>query len=481
MVRRLRVIGAVLAVAGAFGLAAGASPHRQNKPANAHIDRIFAEWDRRDSPGCAAALYQNGRITYERGYGMADLEHDVAIAPDSVFYVGSVSKQFTAMTAALAIQQGRLSLDDSIRKFLPELPDYVAGIAVQHLIHHTSGLRDYNTLLSIAGRRGDEAFDNLTVLRITAKQRELNFKPGDEFLYSNTGYTLLATVVERAVGKPFATYASEQIFEPLGMAVTHYHVDESRLVKGRAMAYAGRPGTLGLDTPNNERAGAGGLFTNVRDLLRWDENFYDARIGGQSLVAQLQSTGTLNNGTALDYAWGLQIGRYRGLKIVEHGGSLGGYRAHLLRFPEQHFSVALLCNLASIAPGNLARRVADASLGSRFIEPKPVTSSTPPPADGPSAAAANSPPSDPRAPMTDCVGKFYSDEVDATFTVDVTDGTLTLRRDSDAEAARLDPAGPDRFRFRGMTLRFERSPKGDVNALVVDAGRVRGIRFSRVP
>jgi CubicO group peptidase (beta-lactamase class C family) len=152
-----------------------AAPAAQSSPGKLEIDRVFAEWDRRDSPGCALSIYQDGRIVYERGYGMADLEHYVPISPASVFYVGSLSKQFTAMAAALAIQQGRLQLTDSIRKFLPELPAYADGITVQHLIHHTSGLRDYNTLLSIAGRRGDEAFDNLTVLRITAKQTKLNF------------------------------------------------------------------------------------------------------------------------------------------------------------------------------------------------------------------------------------------------------------------------------------------------------------------
>src|SRR5262249_49430936 len=155
---------------------------------------------------------------------------------------------------------------------LPELPPYADAIKVRHLIHHTSGLRDYNTLLSIAGRRGDDAYDNRTVLAITARQRSLNFQPGDEYLYSNTGYTLLATIVERATATPFAAFADDQIFKPLGMAATHYHTDSSRLVKGRALAFApGVGGALGLDTPSNERAGAGGLFTNIRDLLAWDE------------------------------------------------------------------------------------------------------------------------------------------------------------------------------------------------------------------
>ena len=221
------------------------------------VDAVFSQWDRRDSPGCALGVFENRAMVYERGYGMADLEHDVPITPESVFYVGSLSKQFTAMAAALAIQQGKLSPDDSIRKYLPELPEYATAIKVRHLIHHTSGLRDYNTLLSIAGRRGDEAYDNPTVLRMTARQRSLNFPPGAEYLYSNTGYTLLAVVVERATGTPFAAFADAHIFRPLGMAASHFHVDASRMVKNRALAYApaGAGRDVQLDTPSNERAG----------------------------------------------------------------------------------------------------------------------------------------------------------------------------------------------------------------------------------
>jgi len=337
---------------------AGRAPDPQSGQARPDIDRIFAEWDRRDSPGCALGVYQEGRIAYERGYGMSDLEHDIANTAESVFYAGSLAKQFTAMAAALAMEEGKLAIDDPIRKYLPELPEYASPITVGHLLHHTSGLRDYNTLLWIAGRRDDEAFDNLTVLRITARQKQLNFRPGDEYLYSNTGYTLLALIVERATRTLFSEFAAKRIFEPLGMAATHYHTDDSRLVKWRALGYGGRAGAFTLDIPSNERAGAGGLFTSIRDLLQWDENFYSARVGGRGVVERLLTRGTLNSGTRLTYAWGLEIGTYRGLPIVEHGGSFGGYRAHLLRFSDQHATVALLCNLGSINPRALARRVA---------------------------------------------------------------------------------------------------------------------------
>ena len=447
--------------------------HAQS-PANPAIDAVFAQWNKPDSPGCAVAVFQGGKIAYEAGYGMADLEHDVRITPASVFYVGSVSKQFTAMAAALAIQQGRLSADDSIRKFLPEMPAYADAITVRHLIHHTSGLRDYNTLLSIAGRRGDEAYDNPTVLRMTARQKGLNFEPGSEYLYSNTGYTLLATIVERATKTPFATYAEEQIFKPLGMTVSHFHTDTSRLVKGRANAYAVGQGDVRLDTPSNERAGAGGVYTSVRDLLHWDENFYTGRVGGKALIEQLQTPGRLKNGEAMTYAWGLQVGNYRGAKIVEHSGSLGGYRAHITRYPEHHTSFAALCNLA-INPGALLRQVADVVLAAKLTDARRTTGANAPrPA---TAASTTAVPLDAKT-VSAYAGTYVSDEIDATFTVRANGDALSLQRETDPGPYPLTPAGLDTFRARSFTVRFEKS--GDrVASLVVDAGRVRDIRFMR--
>jgi CubicO group peptidase (beta-lactamase class C family) len=446
---------------------------RLKADATTQVDSVFATWDKKDSPGCALGIFQNGRIVYERGYGMADLEHDVPITPESVFYVGSLSKQFTAMAAALAIQQGKLSADDPIRKWLPELPAYADAITVRHLVHHTSGLRDYNTLLSIAGRRGDEAFDNPTVLRMTARQKALNFAPGSEYLYSNTGYTLLALIVERATKTPFAQYAEQQIFTPLGMTVSHFHTDTGRLVKRRANAYSvAQSGTIRLDTPSNERAGAGGVFTSVRDLLHWDENFYTGRVGGKALIEQVQTPGQLGGGKPLTYAWGLQVGTYRGAKTVDHGGSLGGYRAHLIRFPEHHTSVAALCNLA-IAPSGLVRRVADVVLKDKLASLNTGatgqgTGTFPGPASG----------ATPQPPPRDAAGKYSSDEIDSDFTIAIANGRLTLQRDTDSEPIALQPAGPDSFRARGFTIRFERTD-GRVTSLVVDAGRVRDIRFQR--
>jgi CubicO group peptidase (beta-lactamase class C family) len=437
------------------------------------IDEVFGAFTSA-SPGCAAAVYKDGAILYERGYGMASLEHGAPITPKTVFYVGSMSKQFTAMAAALAMQQGTLAYEDPIRKYLPELPGYADAIKVRHVIHHTSGLRDSNALVAIAGRRDDYAWDNAVVLKMAARQKALNFEPGSEYLYSNTGYTLLATVVERATKTPFADFADANIFRPLGMASTHYHVDAKRLVKDRALGYGGRGGQWTLDTPINERVGAGGVYTTVEDLQRWDENFYTGRVGGPDVLKQIQTRGTLDTGTTLTYAWGLVIGEYRGLPIVHHSGALGGYRADIVRFPAQHTSVAVLCNLASAEPSALSRRVADATLASRFTAPTPPAGGVVGGIPGrvPDAATTTS--------SLDYVGRYYSEELDVVFTVTARGNEVLLQRELDPAPIALQPAGPaDEFTSRGATLRFQRGPGRQVPAFTVAAGRVRGIVFER--
>ncbi len=479
-------VGAFLALVAALVVFAR-SESRPLPPAagRADVDRIFAQWDRKDSPGCALALFKDGAIQYERGYGMADLEHDVAITPDTVFYVGSVSKQFTAFAAALAIQQGRLGPNDSIRKYLPELPEYAGTITIQQLVHHTSGLRDFYALLSIAGRREDALFDNAAILRLAAKQRALNFPPGTEYLYSNTGYALLAIIIGRATGTSFGSFVETNIFRPLGMTASRVGDDAARIVKERAFGYSRAPGgELRLDTPGGERVGAGGVFTDVRDLLKWDENFYDARVGGRSVIDQVQAPGTLSDGRPLAYAWGLMLGTYRGLKIVEHGGSLGGYRAHLMRFPDRHVSIACLCNLSSIAPGALARQVADVALAAQFAEPEPAgqqaSGAGASPSGGRGEGARDTGAPRPVVSATDYAGTYVSDELGTTVAVSVKNGQLIAQREDDSTPAALQPsAAAGQFQFHGMVVRFVRAANGKIDALVVDAGRVRDIRFVR--
>lgn len=336
----------------------------------ARVDQIFARWGKPHSPGCALAVIQNGELIYKQGYGTASLEHSIPITPGSVFYIGSCSKQFVAMCIALLSAEGKLSLDDDIRRHIPEMPDYGTPITIRHLIHHTSGLRDYLALLGIAGIDYG-AYHQDDVLELIARQKELNFEPGEEYIYSNSGYFLLAVIVERASHKSLREYAEENIFRPLGMRNSRFHDDYAELIQNRAFGYF--PGDK--DTYRNfistfDCVGSGGLFTSVEDLFLWDQNFYHSRVGGKDVIELMHTKGKLNNGQELDYAFALRISSYKGLKTVEHSGALGGYRSYMVRFPHQKFSVICLANLSSINPTALSRQVAEIYLADDFEKAK---------------------------------------------------------------------------------------------------------------
>lgn len=337
------------------------------------IDEVFAAYNRTDSPGCATALVSAGHVAFSKGYGMANLEQRAPIRPDTVFYAGSVSKQFVAFSAALLAEAGKLSLDDNVRQYLPELPDYGNPITIRHLIHHTSGLRDYLGLWSLRGRSVLDSMPRAEVLDLIARQRELNFQPGEEYLYSNSGYFLLAEIVGRADDSSLREFSQREMFAPLGMRASHFHDDSTHVIADKAEGYFKRDnGTWGALAQRFALVGSGGLYTNVLDLARWDGNFYDNQLGKglPSLIDTTLETGRLNSGKELDYAFGLVHGEFRGLKTVQHGGALGGYRAHLLRFPEERFSIAILCNLADARPGELADRLAELVLSDRLYPDK---------------------------------------------------------------------------------------------------------------
>jgi len=322
---------------------------------------------------------KDGRIVYKHGYGMADLDHNVTITASTVFHVASMSKQFTAASILLLAQQGKLSLDDDVRKYIPELPSFGSLITIRHLIHHTSGLRDQWNLLELAGWR--YSLDLITdedVMSVVTSQKDLNFKPGEKHVYCNTGYTLLAIIVKRVSGMSFREFTTKNIFEPLGMSHTFFRDDHAEIVKNNAYGYKsekGGPFRLGLT--NFDTAGATSLHTTVEDLALWDENFYHPRVGGPSFLDQMLQRGKLNNGETLDYAFGLVVGKYKGLPTVDHGGGDAGYRSDMTRFPEQHFSVAVLCNDADTSPSRLARSVADIYLAGDLKAPEPSATAAP--------------------------------------------------------------------------------------------------------
>jgi len=375
-VRARQAIGGAAALAILAGSWTGeASP--QNPPAApavaAVVDKVFAPWNRAGMPGCAVGVSSRGRVLHLRGYGSANLEHGVPIGPDTVFESGSVAKQFTAAAISLLAQDGKLSLDDPARKFLPELPDFGAPILIRHLLSHTSGLRCQWPMLTLAGRPPGSAVHTMgEILGLVSRFRELNFKPGDEHLYCNTGFTLLAVVVERVSGESLDAFCRKRIFSPLGMERTRWRTDFAALVEGRATAYRRDPsGEYRADMPFTNVVGNGGLLTTVGDLLRWNDQLDRPRVGGDTLVASLQTKARLNDGSEIDYGQGLYILDYRGLLEVSKGGTTAGYQAYLGRFPAEGLSIAVLCNAADADPFGAAHRVADALLGDK-LEKRPV-------------------------------------------------------------------------------------------------------------
>ncbi len=334
---------------------------QQGIEATAGVDKLFERWNSTSTPGCAVAVTRDARVIFSRAYGMADLEHDVSNKVDTIFEAGSVSKQFTAGAIIMLVQQGKLSLDDNVRKYVPEVPDYGTPITIRNLLTHTSGLRDWGNVESIAGwPRTSRAYTHAHVLDIVSRQRALNFTPGAEYSYSNTGFNLLAIIVDRVSGMPFAEFTRKNIFEPLGMVHTQWRDNFRRIVKNRAIAYSQRPGGgFEMDMPFENVHGNGGLLTTVGDLLRWTENLETGKVGGPAFLEMMHRQGRLNNGKVITYASGLFITSYRGVPEVSHTGSTAGYRAFLARYPNQHIEVALLCNVGNVNPGDVGHKVAD--------------------------------------------------------------------------------------------------------------------------
>ena len=349
------------------------------------VDHVFAKWDRTDSPGCALGVYRDGKVIYKRGYGMEDLNEDVRITPATIFHVASMSKQFTAAAIVLLAQQGKLSLDDDVRKYIPELPDFGSTITIRHLVHHTSGLRDQWSLLELAGwRYSKDLITDEDVMSLMTRQKELNFKPGDRHVYCNTGYTLMGLIVKRVSGLSLREFTTKNIFQPLGMTHTHFRDDHAEILKHDAVGYEQEPGKpFEISITNFDTVGATSLHTTVEDLQLWDENFYHPKIGGEAFVRQMLERGKLNSGEQLDYAFGLVLGKYKGLSTVDHGGADAGYRSDMTRFPDQHFSVSVLCNSAETDPSLLARQVADVVLAKEIKASEPASPAK--------QAAANSP------------------------------------------------------------------------------------------
>lgn len=435
------------------------------------VDEAFAAWASKEKPGCTVGVDQDGQPPIRRAYGMADLEHDIPNTPDTIIEAGSVSKQFTAASVLLLVQQGKLALSDDVRKYVPELPDYGKTITIDHLIHHTSGLRDWGVVAEIAGwPRGTRIHTHAHVLDILSRQKALNHDPGAEFSYTNSGYNLLAIIVQRVSGQSLAEFSRRQLFEPLGMTHTQWRDDFSRIVKGRAIAYIAEGGPFHSEMPFENIYGNGGLLTTVGDLLIWNRTFAEPRVGGPELIQAMERRYRLNNGQEIEYASGLFFTSYKGVPEVSHSGATAGYRAFLARYPEQHLSVAVLCNAGNASSVELAHKTAEIFLAGHLHPAAPEPSR-----DNGSEASTPSPTP---AQLAEYAGEYASDEAEVVYSFVVENGKLFLKARPDI-SFELTPEA-DGFRDpRGWFLRFLRDGSGKITEISLSVPRVKDLRFQR--
>jgi CubicO group peptidase (beta-lactamase class C family) len=487
---------------------------------DSQVDRVFARWSA-TTPGCAVGVATAGKPALAKGYGMADLEHDVPISPDTIFEAGSVSKQFTAAAVLLLAREGKLSLDDPVKKYIPELPAYPQPLLIRHMLNHTSGLRDWGSVAAITGwPRTTRVHTHAHVLEIVSHQHALNFPPGTNWSYSNTGFNLAAIIVQRVSGMPFPEFTKQRLFQPLGMTRTSWRDDYTQIVKGRAIAYSTGLEGFRTNMPFENVYGNGGLLTTVGDLLKWNENFTEHKVGDAASTSEQQTRGRFNDGRRHGYGLGLYVGTYKGVNEVDHGGTTAGYSAFLTRFPDHRLSIALLCNVSTNAP-QLAHTVADIYLGDHLKPSAAKPTTVPADAAGlyrsstTGVALTIAPEMDtwrgnrtwtfekkdaavatdafgtieeylrvvPAKPTAESLrayaGTYASEDAETEMTAAVEAGVLVLKRRPDT-VLKLTPTYPDAFTAPSLgTVIFRREASGRVNAFSVVQDRVWDMRFGK--
>lgn len=438
------------------------------------VDELFKKWDRNDSPGAAVGIFKDGRIIYARGYGIANLEYSLPWTPQTPSRTGSISKQFVGMCVAILAEQGKLSLDDNIQKYFPDWPDYTGPITLKHLLYHTSGVREYLTLVELMGKPEGSGYvyTPKELVRTLVRQKELNFKPGEMYSYSNSGYFLLSEIISQVSGEKTSAFAKKYIFDPLGIKNTHFHDDPNRIVKNRAYGYSPKEdGDYRIDIVRLEVIGDLGVFTTVEDFLKWDQNFYNNKLGKgtQDLIKTMLTKGKLNNGEELSYGFGLSLDNYRGLNTISHGGSAVGYQAQYMQFPDYKFSVVILSNLSTFPAGRIARQIADLYLADQFKEPPsqrrrrrrqiPEVISLP------------------ESQLKGYAGKYYSEELDFNYIFKVENASLVLELRETLHP--LSPYAIDRFGWNGRTLEFIRDEENKIAGFTLEEGIVKNMKFTK--
>lgn len=456
-----------------------------NEEAGRKIDSLFASYNSQ-TPGAAVAIVKDGKVIFIKGYGMADLDHDIPITPQTVFNIASVSKQFTAFAIYLLEHEGKISFDDDVRKYIPELPDYGTTIKIRHLLAHTSGLRDQAAIGALTGWHSGDVITTEQILKLVTRQKSLNFTPGTMFNYNNTGYTLLAEIVQRITGKTFAEYTNENIFQPLGMISTQFYDNHEKVIKNKAESYE-RSNNVYLHKPLNvSNVGPSNLMTTVEDLSKWVLNFEKPTVGNSKLIKAFNEASYLDNGKkvvlrvvdgdTIFHAKGQNLSNYKGVNMITHGGHTAAFRTFLGRFPDQHLSIIALSNDEHNENLRARWQIADFYIKDYLQEEESKVTS-------PQHTSAKSNVSY-SLPLKEFEGEYYSDELTTSYTFEVRGNKLIMKhiRLSDLELNRI---GENKFSGSGdqtfpFEMEFLRNETAAVTSLALSNFGVRNLKFLKV-
>ncbi|HEX8290057.1 MAG TPA: serine hydrolase domain-containing protein [Pyrinomonadaceae bacterium] len=450
---------------------------------NKQTDKLFSSYNE-TTPGVAVAVVRDGKVIFKKGYGTANLEYNVPITTKTVFQIASVSKQFTAFAIFLLEKQGKLSLEDDIRKYIPEMPDYGKPVRIKHLLSHTSGIKDQWSLLSLAGWRMDDVITAPQILRVTSRQKELNFEPGSKFLYSNSGYTLAAEIVKRISGQTFADFTKKNIFKPLEMNDTQFYDDYEKIIKNRAESYELERGVYKRKDLHSSADGASNLYTTVEDMAKWTLNFENPIVGDAELIERFNEPSLLNNGERVVYAVaegrpiyhakGQNISNYRSVNILSFGGHAAGFRSTFWRFPDQRFAVVLLSNDEHFQQLNNAEAMIELYLKDALKPIQRVSS--------PIAVNQNKPVEKLNADLKNFEGRFYNDELETVYTAKMVNAKLIL---SHIRHGNIELSETGKGKFSGkiefpIEIEFVRGGTGTVTGFRISNFGAKNVKFEKI-
>lgn len=451
-----------------------------DKAIDKQIDELFSRYNSA-TPGATVAVVKNGKVVFKKGYGTANLEYDVPITPKTVFQIASVSKQFTAFSIYLLEKQGKISLEDDVRKYISELPDYGKVIKIKHLLAHTSGIKDQWSLLTLAGWRMDDVITTPQILRLISRQKDLNFEPGNQYLYSNSGYTLAAEIVRRVSGQTFSEFTKKNIFDPLQMNDSQFYDDHERIIKNRAESYELENGIYKKKNPNLSADGATNLYTTVEDLAKWSLNFENPKVGDADLIKRFNEPSLLNNGEKVVYAVvdgqsgyhakGQIHWDYRGTKQISHGGHQAAFRSSLWRFPEQGVAVIALSNDEHFEQVKNVTKIADFYLVNLQLEP-----------DSTMNVSTKRTVENLKTDLRDYEGRFYNDELETAYSAKVSGGKLFFSNNRHINIE-LTETAKDKFSGRigfPVEIEFIRNETRKITGFKISNFGAKNIKFNKI-